>query len=251
MPTRPFSSMRAVKVQPNFLSHPEGSVLIAYGQTQVICTASIEERVPPWLVGKGSGWVTAEYDMLPRATSNRRPRDAHRGKINGRTQEISRLIGRSLRSAVDLKALGERTITIDCDVIQADGGTRTAAITGGFVALSLAIEHLRKDKKLKASPLTGQIAAVSVGIVDGHPVVDLDYNMDSNAHVDMNIVMNSHKQLVEVQGTAEGATFSRDELNNMLDLAFGVLPDLVVLQQQACQQLPSARNSSDTGAHVA
>lgn len=251
MPTRPFSSMRAVTIQPHFLTHPEGSVLIAYGQTQVICTASIEERVPPWLFGKGSGWVTAEYDMLPRATSNRRPRDAHRGKINGRTQEISRLIGRSLRSVVDLKALGERTITIDCDVIQADGGTRTAAITGGFVALFLAIEHLRKSNKLKASPLTGQIAAVSVGIVDGKPVVDLDYDMDSQAHVDMNIVMTNTQQLVEVQGTAEGATFNRNELNQMLDLAFGVLPDLVALQQQACQKPRVLHAAPVHGMHLA
>lgn len=235
MPKRSADVMRPVVIKPHFLAHPEGSALIAYGDTQVICTASLEERVPPWLNGKGKGWVTAEYDMLPRATHTRNQRDAQKGKVNGRTQEISRLIGRSLRSVVDLAALGERTITIDCDVIQADGGTRTAAITGGYVALCLAIKQLMDNKKLKQSPITGHIAAVSVGIVAGEPRLDLDYGMDSRAHVDMNVVMTADNKLIELQGTAEAAAFSRDELNKLLDLAFGALPNLIAVQTRAIE----------------
>jgi ribonuclease PH len=249
MPKRPVDALRPIFLRPHYLGHPEGSVLVAYGDTQVICTASVEDRVPPWLVGKGKGWVTAEYDMLPRATHTRNQRDAHRGKINGRTQEISRLIGRSLRSVVDLQVLGERCITVDCDVIQADGGTRTAAITGGYVALALAVEQLLSTKKLKRTPLVGQVAAVSVGIVGGVPQLDLDYGMDSRAHVDMNVVMTSDGKLIEIQGTAEGAAFSRSELTALLDLAFGALPHLVA-QQNAAIATPFDPRLGATGGHA-
>jgi ribonuclease PH len=233
MPKRPHDKMRPVAIKPHFVAHPEGSALVAFGDTQVICTASVDDRVPPWLNGKGKGWVTAEYDMLPRATNSRNQRDSHKGKINGRTQEISRLIGRSLRSVVDMAALGERTITIDCDVIQADGGTRTAAITGGYVALALAVQNLMERKLLRASPLKGSVAAVSVGIVEGKPQLDLDYGMDSRAHVDMNVVMTGQEQLIEVQGTGEAATFTRAELNIMLDFAFSALSTLTEAQNKA------------------
>lgn len=235
MPKRPFDAMRPLLIKPHCLAHPEGSVLIAMGDTQVICTASVEERVPPWLNGRGRGWVTAEYDMLPRATHTRNSRDSHRGKINGRTQEIGRLIGRSLRRAVDLHQLGERTITIDCDVIQADGGTRTAAITGGSVALCLALETLVARKKLKASPFLGHIAAISAGVVSSELQLDLDYAMDSRADVDLNVVMTAPDKLVEVQGTGEGANFSRDELSGLLDLAFSALPKLTEAQKIAAE----------------
>lgn len=233
MPKRPHNLMRPIAIKPHFVAHPEGSALIAYGDTQVLCTASVDERLPPWLMGKGKGWVTAEYDMLPRATNTRNQRDSHKGKINGRTQEISRLIGRSLRTVVDMVALGERTITIDCDVLQADGGTRTAAITGGYVALALAIQNLMERKLLRASPLKGSVAAVSVGIIEGKPQLDLDYGMDSRAHVDMNVVMTGQEQLIEVQGTGEAAAFNRSELNEMLDLAFSALPALTEAQNKA------------------
>lgn len=218
---------------PHYLAHPEGSVLVAFGDTKVICTASIAERVPPWLAGKGRGWVTAEYDMLPRATDSRKERDSRRGRVNSRSSEISRFIGRSLRAVTNLGALGERCINIDCDVIQADGGTRTASVTGGYVALALAVKRLLADRVAKPEALSREVAAISVGIVDGTPVLDLDYSMDSRAEVDMNVVMTAEGNLAEVQGTAEGATFERATLNAMLDLAFGALPDLVALQQRA------------------
>ena len=225
--------MRPLLLRPHCLIHPEGSVWVAYGDTQVLCTASVEERVPPWLTHKGRGWVTAEYDMLPRATHSRHGRDSHRGKINGRTQEIGRLIGRALRSVVDLSQLGERTIVIDCDVLQADGGTRTAAITGGYVALALAIAHLGERRGVPATALRQAVAAISVGMVDGAPHLDLDYALDSRADVDMNVVMTADGQLVELQGTAEGAPFARLQLNAMLDLAFAALPQLLAAQAAA------------------
>ena len=213
--------------------HPEGSVLIELGDTKVICTASIDESVPPWMKGKGAGWVTAEYDMLPRATSSRRPRDSQKGKINGRTQEISRLVGRALRAVVEMSAFGERTITIDCDVIQADGGTRTASITGGYIALALAFAHLERQGKVKQRPLKDHVAAISTGIIDGATMLDLDYALDSRAEVDMNVVMTGNGSLVEVQGTAEGKPFARAQMDELMNLAFGALPHLVELQRRA------------------
>ena len=202
-----------------YTRHAEGSVLVGFGDTRVLCTASVEDGVPPFLRGQGQGWVTAEYGMLPRATHTRSAREAARGKQSGRTQEIQRLIGRSLRAVVDLKALGERTVTIDCDVLQADGGTRTAAITGGFVALADAVDVLLRRRSIAQNPLHGQVAAVSVGIYRGTAVLDLDYAEDSNAETDMNVVMNSGGAFVEVQGTAEGHAFRRHELDRLLDLA--------------------------------
>jgi ribonuclease PH len=213
--------------------HAEGSVLVEFGATKVICTASIEERVPPFLKGAGQGWVTAEYGMLPRATGTRSAREAARGKQGGRTLEIQRLIGRSLRAAVDLKALGERQITVDCDVIQADGGTRTASISGGFVALHDAVDQLLGQRRIKASPLHGMVASVSVGIFEGVPVLDLDYAEDSNAETDMNVVMNDAGHFIEVQGTAEGHAFRMDELNRMLELAQGGIAEIVRAQRTA------------------
>jgi ribonuclease PH len=244
MPRRQSHQMRPVVIIPHYLVHPEGSALVAFGDTQVICTASVEERLPPWLQGKGRGWVTAEYDMLPRATHSRNARDSQRGKINGRTQEISRLIGRSLRSVVDLPALGERMLTVDCDVIQADGGTRTAAITGGYVALALAIKHLEGKKKLKGQALKGRVAAVSVGILEAGPQLDLDYGMDSRAQVDMNVVMNGEASFIEVQGTGEGASFSRAQLDALLDLALGALPELSAAQDKAIATPYSAQGGA-------
>ncbi|MGA9028023.1 MAG: ribonuclease PH [Steroidobacteraceae bacterium] len=202
-----------------YTRHAEGSVLVGFGDTRVLCTASVEDGVPPFLRGQGQGWVTAEYGMLPRATHTRSAREAARGKQSGRTQEIQRLIGRSLRAVVDLKALGERTVTIDCDVLQADGGTRTAAITGGFVALADAVDVLLRRRSIAQNPLHGQVAAVSVGIYRGTAVLDLDYAEDSNAETDMNVVMNSGGGFIEVQGTAEGHAFRRHELDQLLDLA--------------------------------
>jgi len=225
--------LRAISVDTGVARHAEGSALISCGDTRVLCTASVEPRVPPWLKGKGTGWVTAEYGMLPRATHTRSPREAARGKQGGRTLEIQRLIGRSLRAVVDLNALGERTITIDCDVLQADGGTRTAAITGGYIALSLAARGLVSTGKLAASPIHGQIAAVSVGIVDGEPVLDLDYSEDAGAETDMNVVMNEAGCFVEVQGTAEGHAFQRFELDRLLDLATSGIRQLLELQNTA------------------
>jgi ribonuclease PH len=230
---RAADELRPVRFTRGFTRHAEGSTLVEFGDTRVLCTASIEETVPPFLRGKGRGWVTAEYGMLPRATHTRSPREASRGKQSGRTQEIQRLIGRSLRAVVDLQALGERTITIDCDVLQADGGTRTAAITGGYVALADACERLARRGTTAKSLLHGQIAAVSVGIVGGAPVLDLDYAEDSEAETDMNVVMNDGGAFVEVQGTAEGHAFRRHELDALLDLAAGGLGRLFALQAEA------------------
>lgn len=221
--TRPSSrqpdEMREVYFQRNYTRHAEGSVLVSFQHTQVLCTASVEERVPGFLKGRGQGWVTAEYGMLPRSTGSRMAREAARGKQSGRTQEIQRLIGRSLRAAVDLEALGERQILIDCDVIQADGGTRTASITGAYVALSDAIGHLIEVGLLETSPLRRQIASVSVGIYEGLPVLDLDYAEDSCAETDMNVVMDDQGGFIEIQGTAEGAPFSMDQMNTLLNYA--------------------------------
>ena len=230
---RDADQMRVVRFTPDFTRHAEGSVLAEFGDTRVLCTASVERRVPPWLRGKGSGWVTGEYGMLPRSTNTRTGREAARGKQSGRTLEIQRLIGRSLRAVVDLDALGERTVTLDCDVIQADGGTRTAAISGAFVALSLAMQKLVADKSLQANPLHGQVAAVSVGIYSGEPVLDLDYPEDSAAETDMNIVMNGNGGFIEVQGTAEGHAFSDEELNAMLALARKGVDEVIVEQNAA------------------
>ena len=217
--SRAAAEPRPIRIIRQFTKHAEGSVLVEFGDTRVICTASVEERVPPFLKGKGRGWVTAEYGMLPRATHTRSSREASRGRQDGRTMEIQRLIGRALRSVMDLEALGERTITLDCDVIQADGGTRTAAITGGFVALADAVRHLIGHKQVKKNPLHGQVASISVGIYRGEPVLDLDYAEDSEAETDMNVVMNDAGAFVELQGTAEGHAFRLEELQAMLELA--------------------------------
>lgn len=227
--------LRAVRFTRGFTAHAEGSVLVEFGQTRVLCTASVEESVPPFLRGKGQGWVTAEYGMLPRATHTRSPREAAKGKQTGRTQEIQRLIGRALRAVIDLKGLGERTITIDCDVLQADGGTRTAAITGGYVALMDAVDSLLRKGAIKSNPIHAQIAAVSVGIWSGQPVMDLDYAEDSNAETDMNVVMNNGGAFVEIQGTAEGHAFRRHELDELLNFAVQGINQLHALQLQALQ----------------
>jgi ribonuclease PH len=211
--------MRAIAMQPGYTIHAEGSCLVSFGDTRVLCTASVEERVPPFLRGKAEGWVTAEYGMLPRATHTRGNREAARGKQSGRTQEIQRLIGRSLRSVVDLKALGERQITLDCDVIQADGGTRTAAISGAWVALRIAVDKLLAAGTLAADPIQAKVAAVSCGIYEGHPVLDLDYIEDSNAHADANFVLLSNGNIAEAQATAEGATYDEEALLRLLRLA--------------------------------
>lgn len=225
--------LRPVSFTRHYTCHAEGSVLVCFGNTKVLCTASVEERVPPFLKGKGQGWVTAEYGMLPRSTHSRMGREAARGKQSGRTQEIQRLIGRSLRAAVDLEALGERQITVDCDVIQADGGTRTASISGAYVALRDAIDKLMKAGKLKENPVHGSVASVSVGIFKGMPVLDLDYDEDSSAETDMNVVMNSGGQFIEVQGTAEGHAFRRDELDAMLNLAAQGIGEIISTQNTA------------------
>ena len=222
--------LRAVSFERNFTCHAEGSVLVSFGNTKVLCNASIEDRVPPFLKGKGSGWVTAEYGMLPRATNTRSRREVTSGKQSGRSMEIQRLIGRSLRAIIDLEALGEKTITIDCDVIQADGGTRTASITGAYVALSDAINDLMANKNLKKNPLHGQVAAISVGIYNGEPVLDLDYAEDSNAETDMNVVMNEAGGYIEIQGTAEGHAFREQELESMLALARKGIGEIVEAQ---------------------
>lgn len=229
--------LRDVKFTCGYTKHAEGSVLVEFGETRVLCTASVENRVPRFLKGKGEGWVTAEYGMLPRSTHTRINREASQGKQGGRTQEIQRLIGRSLRAAVDLSALGEHTITIDCDVLQADGGTRTASITGGFVALSLAIEKMLKQKKIKKNPLHGQVASISVGIHNGVPILDLDYKEDSNAETDMNVVMNDASAYIEVQGTAEGHAFRHEELTAMLALAKQGISELLGKQTDAIATL--------------
>jgi ribonuclease PH len=223
--------LRPVTIERGFTRHAEGSVLVSFGDTRVLCTASIEERGPAWK--KDGGWVTAEYGMLPRATHTRGRREAAQGKQSGRTQEIQRLIGRSLRACVDLDALGAQTITLDCDVLQADGGTRCASITGAYVALVDAVAAARKNGKLKRNPILGQIAAVSVGVYRGAPVLDLDYREDSDCECDMNVVMNEAGHFIEVQGTAEGHAFRREELDRLLDLASGGIAQLVAIQREA------------------
>ncbi|WP_299792103.1 ribonuclease PH [Ramlibacter sp.] len=230
---RAADQLRPVRITRGFTIHAEGSVLIEFGGTRVLCTASVEERVPPHKRGSGEGWVTAEYGMLPRATHTRGDREAARGKQSGRTQEIQRLIGRSLRAVFDLKKLGERTITLDCDVLQADGGTRTAAITGAFVAAQDAVNKLLQSGKLAASPVIGPVAAISVGIVEGTPLLDLEYIEDVACDTDMNVVMTGAGHYVEVQGTAEGAAFTRAEMDELLRLAEQGIAQLVRLQQQA------------------
>ena len=225
--------IRAVELVTGYTRHAEGSVLARFGETRVLCTASVEDKVPPFLKGQQRGWVTAEYGMVPRATHTRSVREAARGKQSGRTLEIQRMIGRSLRAVVDLAGLGERTVTIDCDVLQADGGTRTAAITGGYVALALAAERLVATRLLARNPIHGQIAAVSVGIVDGVAVLDLDYAEDAAAETDMNVVMNEAGAFVEIQGTAEGHAFQRGELDRLLDLAHAGIKSLLAVQSAA------------------
>jgi ribonuclease PH len=230
---RNLSQIREVTITRHFTKHAEGSVLISFGQTQVLCNASVLDRVPPHQKGSGQGWVTAEYGMLPRSTHTRSDREAAKGKQSGRTQEIQRLIGRALRSVFDLNLLGERTIHLDCDVIQADGGTRTAAITGAFVAARDAINGLLASGALKKDPITDHIAAISVGVYQGHPVADLDYDEDSTCDTDMNIVMTGKGGIVEIQGTAEGASFSKEELIQLLDLGQNAISQLIVLQKEA------------------
>jgi len=225
--------LRKIVLEPGVSKHAEGSCLARFGDTQVLCTASVEERVPPHVLGTGAGWVTAEYGMLPRSTHERMAREAARGKQGGRTLEIQRLIGRALRAAIDLRALGVRTLTLDCDVVQADGGTRTAAVTGAWVALALALRTLRERKKLASDPLRRNIAAVSVGIVEGQVRLDLDYEEDSTAEVDMNVVATGEGELVEVQGTAEGKPFPRKDLDRMLDAALEGILRLKELQAAA------------------
>ncbi len=226
--------IRPVTIATDYTKHAEGSVLIEFGDTRVICTASVDEQIPRFRKGTGRGWVTAEYGMLPRSTGSRMRREAAQGRQGGRTMEIQRLIGRSLRAVVDLAALGERTITVDCDVIQADGGTRTASITGAYVALVAATRHLLDKKIIKKNPIHGHVASISVGIVDGQAVADLDYAEDSTAETDMNVVMNDAGAFIEIQGTAEGHAFRRDELDAMLDLA---QPAITQLIQKQCEAL--------------
>jgi ribonuclease PH len=226
-------AMRAIRFTRHYTKHAEGSVLIEFGDTKVLCTASVEDKVPPFLKGQGSGWITAEYGMLPRSTGTRTHREAAHGKQSGRTQEIQRLIGRALRAGADLKALGERTITLDCDVLQADGGTRTAAITGSYVALTDAVNHLLARKMIDKNPLFGMIASVSVGIYNGTPVLDLDYAEDSQAETDMNVVMNDAGAFIEIQGTAEGHAFRGEELHAMLELGKKGIAQLMQAQKLA------------------
>lgn len=227
------NQLRNVEIIRNYTKHAEGSVLVKFGDTHVLCTASVEERVPGFLKGQGQGWVTAEYGMLPRSTGSRMQREAARGKQSGRTQEIQRLIGRSLRAVINLEKLGERTIHFDCDVIQADGGTRTASITGAYVAMHDAITYLLENQLITTSPLTNAVAAISVGVYKGNPVLDLDYIEDSDCDTDMNFVMTSEGGFVEIQGTAEGEPFSRDTMNAMTDLADHGIKQLLTLQKKA------------------
>lgn len=224
--------IRPTRLTPHFLCHAEGSVLIEAGLTRIVCAASVEDRVPAFLRNSGKGWITSEYGMLPRATSTRMTREASTGKVGGRTQEIQRLIGRSLRSVTKLEELGERTVWIDCDVIQADGGTRTASITGGFVALVLALERIREKQLIRTIPILDYVAATSVGIVDGTPILDLAYEEDARAQVDMNVVKTGDGRFVEVQGTAEGLPFDRDALNRLLELADTGIRELIALQRE-------------------
>jgi ribonuclease PH len=229
--------IRPVKITRNYLKHAEGSVLIEMGDTKVICTASLEDRVPPFLKGSGQGWITSEYGMLPRSTETRKPRDATKGKVDGRTMEIQRLIGRALRSVVDLKKLGEMTIYIDCDVIQADGGTRTASITGAFVALMDALNKLLQNGKISAIPIKSFVAAISVGVKDGEVLVDLNYAEDSTCQVDMNIIMTEDGQLVEIQGTGEESPFSKAQLAEMLQAGEAGIQELITLQKQSLGEI--------------
>ena len=221
--------IREIRVSKEYIKYPEGSVLIELGNTKVICNATVEEKVPPFLKGSSKGWITAEYSMLPRATNTRTKRESSNGKLTGRTMEIQRLIGRSLRAAIDLKKLGERTIMIDCDVIQADGGTRTAAITGGYLALELAVNKLLDSGKITENPIVSKIAAISVGIVDGEVLLDLEYEEDSRAEVDMNIIMNDRGEFVEIQGTGEEKTFNLKELNSLLEITRNAFDKLFTL----------------------
>lgn len=229
--------IRPVKITRNYLKHAEGSVLIEMGDTKVICTASIDEKVPPFVKGTGKGWITSEYGMLPRSTEVRKPRESTRGKVDGRTMEIQRLIGRALRSIVDLEKLGEITIYIDCDVIQADGGTRTASITGSFVALVDALNGLVAQEKLKMIPLNGYLAAVSVGVKDGEPILDLNYAEDSTCQVDMNLVMTDKGEFIEIQGTGEERPFSREQLQELMQLGEKGIRDLIEAQRQALGEI--------------
>ncbi|MCZ6476505.1 MAG: ribonuclease PH [Gammaproteobacteria bacterium] len=233
---RSADQMRTIRLTPEFTQHAEGSVLVEFGETRVLTTASVESKVPRFLKGKSEGWITAEYGMLPRSTHTRNPREAARGRQSGRTMEIQRLIGRSLRAVIDRSALGERTITVDCDVLQADGGTRTAAITGGYVALALAVQQLIERGELSQSPIHGQVAAVSVGLYEGTAVLDLDYAEDSVAETDMNIVMNEAGGLIEIQGTAEGHAFLRSELDQLLDLARSGIEELLQAQRAVLER---------------
>lgn len=228
--------LRQIEFSRNYTKHAEGSVLVCFGDTKVICTATVEDRVPRFLKGQGKGWITAEYGMLPRSTGDRMSREASRGKQGGRTLEIQRLIGRSLRAVIDLEKLGERTITLDCDVIQADGGTRTASITGGYVALVDAINHIAEKEPSVKKALTGQLASVSVGIYQGTPILDLDYPEDSSAETDMNVIMNAENKFIEIQGTAEEKTFSMDELQQMLALANAGINELIEKQNEILNQ---------------
>jgi ribonuclease PH len=228
--------IRQVIVHPNYTIYAEGSVMIEMGNTKVLCTASVNDKVPPFLKGQGKGWLTAEYSMLPRATQDRNIREAAKGKLSGRTMEIQRLIGRSLRACVDLEKLGEKTITVDCDVIQADGGTRTASITGGYIALALAIKKLLKEERVKENPIISKIAAISVGIVKGQTLLDLKYTEDSAAEVDMNVIMNSKGEYVEVQGTGEESTYTREELNDLLDYAEKGIRELFEVQELVIEE---------------
>lgn len=232
------NELRAVKIDTDFLKHPEGSVLITVGDTRVICTASIEDRVPPFMRGSGKGWITAEYSMLPRATEQRNIRESSKGKVSGRTMEIQRLIGRALRAVVDLESIGERTVWIDCDVIQADGGTRTASITGAFVAMAMALHQLSIQKEMSTFPVTNFLAATSVGILQGEgAVLDLNYKEDSEAMVDMNVVMTGSGDFVEIQGTGEESTFSHSQLQELLSLAEKGLQELIDIQKQALSEI--------------
>ncbi len=228
---REYNQLRKVNIIPHFNKHAEGSVLIEFGDTKVICTATVDERVPPFMKGEGKGWITAEYSMLPRATQVRNQRESIKGKLGGRTMEIQRLIGRALRSVVNLEALGERTITLDCDVIQADGGTRTTSITGAYIALVYAVNHIVETHKLPVFPITDFLASVSVGILDDQALLDLNYDEDSKVKVDMNVVMTGKGEYVEIQGTGEEAPFSREEMDNMLMLAESGIRDLIGLQK--------------------
>ncbi len=229
------NGLREVVIVKNFVKHPAGSVLISFGDTKVLCSASIDEKVPPFLKDAGEGWVTAEYGMLPSSTHSRMIREAAKGKQTGRTVEIQRLIGRSLRAVVDRKLLGERSILIDCDVLQADGGTRTASITGSFIALKMAVDKLLAEKKIEKTPIKEFMAAVSVGIIDGEVMLDLDYSEDSTAQVDLNLIATESGKIIEIQGTAEGDPFTRDEMNKMIDVALTGIKDLIKMQKQALE----------------